>query len=98
MRVPWTALNVAEITLVPHESPEARPREPAALDTLATDPLPLLQVASAVRSNSLESLNNPLAMSCFFVPTAVDAEYGVMVMATSVAAVTERLVEAVSPA
>ena len=89
--VPLTPLNVAVTKLLPTLAPVT---SPCAIVVLAE---PDVQVADAVRSWVLPSLYSPVAFNCTVVPLAIDGVAGVTVMVLSVAAVTVRRVEPLTP-
>jgi hypothetical protein len=62
------------------------------LEMLATDVAEEAQAAVVVRSLFELSVNVPVAVNCCVVPKAIDAEFGVTAMETSVAALTVSVV------
>jgi len=94
---PVTPPSEAEIVVDPTPTPLARPCEPAASETVATDRLELDQETWAVKSCVLESLNTPVAANCCRVPRAIEGSVGATWIETSAAAVTEMSVEPVIP-
>lgn len=90
---PLTDPELAEIVALPTATPVASP-EPA---TLAIPLADELQVAELVRSWELPSLKTPLAVNCWVVPAAMDADPGRTLIETSVAAVTFSAVEPETP-
>src|SRR5438128_2172096 len=75
--VPLTAPCVAVMVLEPAAVPVARPCEPAAFEMLATAPFDEPQVTLAVRFCVLVSEYTPVAVNCWVVPFATEAEPGV---------------------
>jgi hypothetical protein len=90
---PLTDPELAEIVALPTATPVASP-EPA---TLAIPLADELQVTELVRSWELPSLKTPLAVNCWVVPAAMDADPGRTLIETSVAAVTFSVVEPETP-
>jgi hypothetical protein len=90
---PLTDPELAEIVALPTATPIASP-EPA---TLAIPLADELQVTEFVRSWELPSLKTPLAVNCWVVPAAMDADPGRTLIETSVAAVTFSVVEPETP-
>ena len=60
---------------------------------LATPVLPDCQVAEAVRSCVLPSVNSPVAVNCWVVPSAMDGPGGFTVIEAKAATLTVRVVE-----
>lgn len=87
--------QVAVIVLLPLATEVAKPREPPALLTTATAELEELQVTNAVMSCVLLSEYAPVAVKGFVVPSAMLGLLGVIVIDTSVAAVTVNAVDPV---
>ena len=86
--VPEVALMLAEPTLTPCANPVALI---VAIETVSDD-----QVAVPVRSCLLLSVNVPVAVNCWLVPTAIDGVVGVTANDTSVTAVTVSFVDPVT--
>ena len=87
-----TVPDVAPMVVVPAPELVAKP-EPL---TTATPLLEELQVAVAVMSCVLPSLNVPVAANCWVVPSAIDGLAGLIAIETKTAAVTVSVVEPVT--
>ena len=89
---PLMGPTVAEMLEEPTFALVVRPCVPAVLLTPAAAESEL-HVAAAVKSCVLPSVNSPVALSCTFVPRAIDGLAGVTVMETSAGGPTVSVVE-----
>lgn len=91
---PITVPSVARMVVVPAATPVARPVEVMPATVGAVE----LNVARAVTSAVLESLNIPVAVYCCLVPAATTAGPGVTAIDDNVTGVITRLAVPVLPA
>lgn len=86
---------MAVIVVWPDAPDEAKPREPSALLTVATDTVDEPQVTTFVMSSIEESVYVPRALNCWFVPRMMVRSAGVIDRVTSSALVIVSVVDLV---
>lgn len=95
--VPETPAKVALIVALPAALPVTRPWLGAVLLTAATEAAEEAHVTNGVRFSVVPSEKSPVAVSCWFVPAAIETLGGVIVIEVSAADVTVRVVAPDTP-